>query len=250
VRETEPNREKDQAGDITPPVRLQGRFELGGDRDLYRLDVDAAHAGQTFVVDARSRALGSPCDLWMEWQSERGEFLRRLKPDAEGVLTNVFKEVGVYYLVVEELSGMGHADNVYELDARWWEPGFRLAAESEVVEVRPGKAGRLKVKLEREGYEGPVRLEVNDRMVALKNALMEGDAKEVTLEIEFSADAASGAILEFRVEGVAEDESGVGRRGVSTLPALRKRFGDTQPLPPGLDGLITLVMMPGESSEP
>jgi hypothetical protein len=246
--ELEPNDQPGQANRLPVPGALSGRFEKAKDPDWYEFD---AGKDETIVIRGCTRCFGSPCDLFLQLQSEQGGKVAEAKvvgPD-EASLTHRFKQAGRYRLLVEELNRAGGPDLVYRLEIGRPLP-FQLNVETDRVNVAAGQTFELKVLCVRHEYDGPVTLSLHrlEEHFALDNQVVAEKKTETTLKVKVPAEMEQGRIRQFRVLGRVK----MGEREVtataSTLPALRKLFPDLLFPPPELDGWIGLGIAPASAT--
>ncbi len=218
---------------------LRGRFGKAGDRDLAAFEIKA---DERWFVNVRTRSLGSFCDAGLRWLRADGVVVSEMDASRsdEGSFTNKFAHAGTYYLEARELSGRSGVEFRYELKAGRVKPGFALETEMDHVECAAGGQWELEIKARRYEFDGPIALRVNwgNTLLSGTNQVMASQASVFKLRLNPPAGLVPGEARWIRIEGVAtlgQTESCV---GVSTLPALRKRFPMMLYPPLGMDGAI------------
>lgn len=241
VRENEPNSEQAQAQLLQLPVTVNGRLDLDGDEDWFRISLEA-ESTLSFSVDAEK--YGSPFDSVLTLRDAQGKALasnddarwinRPLNRDSYVAFT--FKERGDYWIQLGSLYRRGGADHVYRFTVRPSQPGFLLSLNSDRPTVQRGGKGRVGITLHRlDGFLGKVSIQVSNlpQGVTAKPLTLEGDQESGSIELEASADSPLN-LTDIEVVGVAKiDGSEVRRRAL--LPAGRLQgsgpaFVDSTPL--------------------
>ena len=237
--EKEPNDAIEQAGPVERSVC--GRFEKENDRDLFRFE---AKKDDRLVLAARTRSLGSPCDVLLNVLKADGSKLVEANVTGadEGTITNTFKDAGTYYAELQELTLSGSPDFVYRLTVSPLEAGFELSTDQDRFEARDGKF-TLKVSATRRQYDGPIELSVvNGEEVEIENNVIPEKKNETVLKLKPKEGFVRGKLAHLRLAGEAK----IGERAVtvpmSTRPALRKLWPKAPMLPIELDGLVAIVV--------
>src|SRR5205814_9710960 len=140
--EVEPNDENPQK--ISIPASISGRFANPRDRDCFEFD---AKKGERLLFRAKTRSLGSPCDLYLRLETAAGKKLAEspMTGAEESSLTNTFKEGRVFRLVVEEAAQLGGPEYFYRLEISPFQPGFGLSVDTERFQAAPGGSIEIKV---------------------------------------------------------------------------------------------------------
>lgn len=239
AREIEPNDALEQATPFTRSVC--GRFEKEKDRDLYRFE---AGKDERLVIAARTRSLGSACDVLLNVLKGDGSKVVEANVTGadEGTITNTFKEAGMYYAEMQELTQSASPDFVYRLTVSRLEPGFELSTEQDRFEAKDGHF-TLKVSCARRQYDGPITLSICDaEHLQLEDNVIAEKKNDTVLKLKPKAGFRRGKLVHVRIKGEAKvDEARVSDH-VSTQPALRKQFPKLAILPAELDGLVALVV--------
>ena len=251
ANEVEPNDDGAHAQPIRLPVELCGRFDQPGDRDVFEFQ---AGKGERMVFAGRTRSLGSPCDLFLQFQTTNGTKLAGSNATGadEGVLTNRFNASGTYRLVVEELNRNGGPAFAYHIVARELKPGFALSTETERASVPAGDAIEIDVKAERRDYDGPIQLAVAGLPEGfnVSNAVISAITNATKLKISVPADLGLGDFFLFSIVGSAVVDGANASERTSTLPALRSLFPELRHPPAELDGLMALSISESKSTNP
>lgn len=237
--EQEPNDILEQA---TPMHHAAcGRFEKEKDRDLFRFE---AEKDQRLVIAARTRSLGSACDVLLNVLKADGSKLVEANVTGadEGTITNTFKEAGTYYVELQELTHSAGADFVYRLTIEPQRPGFVLSTEQDRFEAKEGHF-TLKVSSARRQYDGPITLSVSDtEHLTLEDNVIPEKKNETVLKLKPKETFPKGKLVHLRLNGEAKVGESIVTAPVSTQPALRKQFPKLAILPADLDGMIALLL--------
>jgi hypothetical protein len=246
-----PNRTPDTAARLSLPASVSGRFDAPGQRHFYEI---AAKKGQRIVLRGQSRRWNAPVDLYFQVYKPDGTRLAQSRivepkpatkgalppPPDEGTLEFTCPATGVCLFSVEDLNQGGGPTMAYHVEVEGVAPEYALSVETDKVEAAAGGKFRLKVKADRQGYDGPIRLVLRgataDFEVA-KNTIPAGKAEaevEVTVPAETPATAAP---LQFTVVGTG---GAPGEHVASTSATLRRLFPRISFVPAELDGLIAL----------
>ena len=250
-QEKEPNDEPAQAQAVALPSLLRGRFDRNGDRDLFEF---SAKKDQRFIFSGLTRSLGSPCDLFLQIQSTNGSVLAEanvLGAD-EGSITNIFKQDGRFRLLVEELNQRGGPGLFYEVAARPWTPGFKLAVETERVSGPPGSEVEITVTATRQDFDGPIvlRVDAKDQVIEVTNQTIAAKSGETKLKIVVPEEFNFGDFLPISITGMANIAGTNVTVRASTLPALRAIWPEMPHPPAALDGSIALGVSESKSTTP
>ena len=238
--EAEPNDTPQTASPLPVPSAASGRLDKPRDRDFYQL---AAAKGQRLVFTARSRSLGSPCDVLLRLYKPDGARLAESKVDgaAEAALDATAPAAGVYRLGVEDLAAGGGPGLAYRVEAESYRPGFSLSVETDKAEARPGESFQLKVTCARRDYGGPVTLSVTGiEGVKVESETIPSGKNDTTLKVTLPAGYKPAGIPPVRIVGTAKAGDADFTATASTMPALRKQFPRLLYPPELTDGLIAV----------
>lgn len=152
---------------VTPPVVVNGRISVPGEKDLYQF---AGKQGQTINLDVRARRLGSPLDSRLVLLNSRGEKVGEnddAKDPGEGLLTHQadselhcrLPETGAYFVQVADTQGQGGAEFAYRLRIAPPDPNFDLRLTPAAVSIPKGGSAPVTIHVvRRDGFTGEIRL--------------------------------------------------------------------------------------------
>eukprot|EP00913_Durusdinium_trenchii_P008938 g8404.t1 len=157
--EQEPNNETKQATAIKLGANINGRFQTPGDVDRFAF---TAKKGQRYTFAAVTRSQGSPTDLVVRLENDKGAKLAEAEDSGmrDGALTYTFPADGKYILAVEDLHRRGGMPYVYRVKVTASGARFQLSAKADHVNVPAGGTTGIEVKSTRSGYNGPISLKV------------------------------------------------------------------------------------------
>jgi hypothetical protein len=214
--EHEPNAARDQATPLEVGTTVNGRFDVAGDEDWYRLKLGANESVSLDLV--AGRYLRSPVDTAIVVYDASGERVTgnddAVKSGQENVhdfdtfdsgLTLKSKKAGDYYVHVTEQTGSHGPRAVYRLSADYTKPSFNVYQWPDGVPVwGPGTTASLYVTIERLTFgvddielsvEGLPSGWVGSQTLAQKNPVF----RKYLLTITAPADAKVGDLAPFRV---------------------------------------------------
>jgi len=242
IVETEPNDKPAQATKVEAPMGINGTFEKPRDRDYYEFK---ANKGERVIISARTRSLGSACDVSLRLLDGQGAQIAESTNTtaSEGVILSSFTNSGTFRLLVEELTGAAAPDFVYHIDIKPNPPGFSLSTENDTVEKTTNAAVAINVSSIRDRFEGPITLSVKGLAGYLvENAVMkEKKTNSMTLRILLPQSLPAAQVAVGYIQGEATIEDNPYTTSVSTLPALRKEFPMLLYPPEQFDGMIWLL---------
>ncbi len=169
--EQEPNDSPQQAQKVTLPIVVDGRVDHPGDRDVFRFE---GKPGQQVVAEVYARRLGSPLDSVLKLTDAAGQQLAfnddhedpscgLLTHHADSWLTAKLPAAGTYYLHLYDAQNQGGPEYAYRLRISPPRPDFDLRIVPSSVNVRAGSAAPITVyALRRDGYNGPIQLQLKD----------------------------------------------------------------------------------------
>jgi hypothetical protein len=199
--EVEPNDSLAEASPAHLLGAINGRFDKAGDRDYFKFQ---AKKGQRLHCVAKTRELGSACDVQVILQKADGSQLAVARQETETVLEADIPEDGEYVLQVEDLLVGNAPGHVYRIDVSDTFGGFTLAAEQ--MQYSPPQGGTFVVKVlaQRRGYDGPIDLSVDGlgEGVTLEGNKLEG--AEALLKITLPATIPQGEVRLARIVGTAK----------------------------------------------
>ena len=146
------------------PVAINGRIDSPGQQDRYRL---AVTPGASLRFDVVARRAGSPLDAVLTIQNEQGAQLAtnddRPGSNDPGLDFKVPEGTSAVIVVLGDLSGRGGADYLYRIAVEpAGQPDFSLSLADERFLVPRDGAAIVRVKANRSGYDGPIKLEFTD----------------------------------------------------------------------------------------
>lgn len=250
--EVEPNDQPEAAQEFTPPMAINGQFLSTGDRDHYRF---TAKKDEKLLIRGLSRTLGSPSYLLLRVFDEKGAQLAEVGA-ANDVETLVFTPPadGGYRVSVEELLGGGGPGYAYRIEVEPDQPRFRLLLKND--KNTPHKflthadgALALDVQIERQGYNGPIRVIVSDASGAsfqVRPDVIPAGAKDARLIVLAPSELQEGQLFALRVTGEAVE--GDARAPLTTAPLLKTKRPELLSVPGWLDGVVfTAIGSPPEA---
>ncbi len=210
--EQEPNDNLAEATQAQFPGVLNGRLDKPGDRDCFKF---TAKKGQHVRCVAKTRELGSPCDVYLSLHKADGSKLAEARQDRQIILDADIPDDGEYTLQVDDLlvGGTPAPDHVYRIDVSEKYSGFSLHAEALQYSAPQGGTFVAKVIAERRGYNGPIELAVDGLGEGVTLAGNTFDGAETLLKITLPANIPSGEIRQATIVGKAK----IGERTV-TVP--------------------------------
>ncbi|HKQ39198.1 MAG TPA: hypothetical protein VJ063_14065 [Verrucomicrobiae bacterium] len=240
VIEKEPNDTIEQVSLMKESVC--GRFERGKDRDLFRFE---AKKDERLVVAARTRSLGSACDVLLNILKGDGSKLVEANVTGadEGTITNTFKEAGSYFAELQELTESAGPDFIYRLTVSRLDRGFELSTEQDRWETTKEGYFTLKVSCARRQFEGPITLSlIGGDDLTIENNLIAEKKNETVLKLKPGPDFPHAKLVQLRLAGKSTESDMPRNALVSTAPALRKLWPKLPTLPLELDGLTALLV--------
>jgi hypothetical protein len=199
--EREPNDSLAEATPTQVPGALNGRFDKAGDRDHFKFQ---AKKSQRVHCAARTRELGSACDLYMSLHKSDGSQIAEARQERQTVLDADISEDGEYVLAVEDLLVGGTAGHVYRIDVSDTYSGFALYAEQLQYSAPQGGTFVVKVLAQRRGYNGPIELAIEGlgEGVALEGNTFDG--AETLLKITLPTSISQGELRHATIVGKAK----------------------------------------------
>jgi len=227
---------------VTLPATVAGRFAPAS-LPTHRFSLDLKK-DQKLAVRARTRVLNSPAVLRLDLLGPDGAKLAESKPASadEGLLDATATADGQHTLIVSELTGATGPAHVYQLHLDLIQPGFTLDTETDGLTVAPGGSAKLKVKLARLDYDGPITLSLENAPPGweLKTPTIAKGRKDTDLEIKAPADAKPGTLFTCSIHARATITGREVIERISTTPALRTYWPRVMTIPPDLDGVIAV----------
>jgi hypothetical protein len=245
--EAEPNDPPEAAQLITLPVAVNGRIESPGDRDSFRF---FAKKDSRFIFRGLGRTFGSPAYLYLRLFDEKGSQL------AEAGAANEMETIafttpadGAYRLTVEELLHAGGPGYAYRVEIEPDLPRFAIALKNDKnvphkFLVHPDGAFALDLQIERQGYDGAIRLALESPRAGfqMRQEAIPAGAKDARLWVLAPSDLKEGELLALRVTGTAAE--GAAQASLSTAAILKTKRPELLSIPAWLDGVIHVAVGP------
>ena len=151
-----------QLQQANPPIGISGRLSAAREVDRYQLNVTP---GQTLRIDVLAARVGSPLDGVLTVHNPAGAELARSddRPGTTDPGLNFKIPAGVEAIVVaiKDLEGRGGENYVYRLSAvPAGQPDYSLTLFSDREQLPQGGATLLRVRANRAGYNGPIKLSI------------------------------------------------------------------------------------------
>ena len=245
VVDREPNDTIDQAQAITLGQQINGRLDKPKDVDKYRIE---AKAGQRFLFTGLTRSLAAPTDLILRMLDAKGSQLAMVDDEgkAEGRLNFTFPADGVYFFEVSELNKRGGSQYGYRVAVEEYQPGFKLSANADTLNVPAGCTLAMVITATRFDYAGAIDLLVTGLPAGLtSNPTRIGPGlASTTMTITAAKDAPAGALSRVQLTGQAK----IGDRDVLAMcdveDALRGQWSGTKLVPPTVSREMALGVAP------
>lgn len=145
---------------VAAPLGINGRVAQPGEQDRYRL---AVTPGQTLRFDVLARRAGSPLDGVLSIRNEQGAELAgnddRPNTKDPGLDFKVPDGVQAVVIVLSDLLGRGGSEYVYRIAVEpLGSPDYSLVLTDERYQVPKDGATLVRVRTDRAGYNGPIKL--------------------------------------------------------------------------------------------
>jgi hypothetical protein len=239
--EIEPNDSLPEATPIQFPGTVNGRLDKPGDSDCFKF---TAKKGQRVHGVAKTRELGSACDLYMSLHKTDGSQIAVARQDRQTILNAEIAEDGQYVLQVEDLLVGGSPGHVYRIELSETYGGFTLHAEQTQYSAPHGGTFVVKMLAQRRGYNGPIELAVEGlgEGVTLEGNKLEGG--ETLLKITLPPGILQGEMRLAKIVGKAK----IGNEIVSVTANMREplsaMFPNALSLPTELESTIAIGVGP------
>lgn len=241
--ETEPNDTHTEATAATFPGVLNGRLDKSGDRDCFKF---IAHKGQRVHCVAKTRELGSACDVDLALLNAGGTKIASARQERQTVLDADISEDGAYVLQVSDLSVGETTTNrrAYRIEATETYAGFALRTSDLQYTVPQAGTVAIKVIADRRGYSGPIDLAVDGLGDGVTLAGNSFDGGETVVKITVPPNLSTGEMRLVRIVGKVK----VGEQPVTVAAnereVLRTLFPNTPTLPAELEDYIAIAVGP------
>ncbi len=196
------------------PVAINGRLDGAGQQDRYRL---AVTPGSTLKFDVLARRVGSPLDAVLSIQNEQGAELAanddRPETNDPGLDFKVPDGTSAVIVAVRDLAGRGGAEFVYRIAVEpAGQPDFSLSLTDERYLVPRDGAALLRVRAQRAGYNGPIKLEFADLPPSVSTTLAEIPSGASEALVTLAAPGLSPAQSLCRIIGASSEPNTAIRR--------------------------------------
>lgn len=169
--ESEPNNTPRHAQRVTLPLIINGCIDVPGDQDLFQFE---ARAGDELVAEVFARRLDSPLDSLLKLTDASGACLA-LNDDLEDLGAGInthhadsylhvkLPAKGLYTVQLADAQHKGGEAYAYRLRLSAPQPDFALRVAPSRVALRGKDSASLTVyALRKDGFTGPIRLEVKE----------------------------------------------------------------------------------------
>jgi hypothetical protein len=250
VTESEPSSPDKTAAPLAIPCGINGRFAAPKEIDKYTF---TAQKDSLLLFRPLTRSLASPAYVRLSIVKPDGSLLAEAPvTDAdEQPLAVTIPADGDYQLVVEELLGRGGAEYVYHIAADY-NPGAALLLKADKnaphkFTLPQSGAIAIEVQASRQGYDGPITLEVTGAEgLTIANHII-AEKQAATKLILAAPMAKSGKILSLRMRGTYERAGKICEVPLSTTGLIRAQWPHLAYPPAWLDGLVP-VAITGEAA--
>jgi hypothetical protein len=213
-----------------------------GDHDHFKFQ---AKKGQRMHCVAKTRELGSPCDLYMSLHKADGSQIALARQDRQTVLNAEIPGDGEYVLHVENLTVDGDSSaHVYRIDVSEAFSGFSLTTEHPQYTAPHAGTVVIKVLAQRRGYNGLIELAVEGLgdAPALENSTFEGG--ETLLKITVPKSIPQGELRLARIVGKAKIGEQIAAVPASLREPLQAIFPNVVSLPTELESTLAIGIGP------
>ncbi|MCA9087733.1 MAG: PPC domain-containing protein [Planctomycetaceae bacterium] len=245
--EQEPNNAAEQSNRVDIGTRVHGRIDEPGDIDRF---VFTATEGTKVEFIGMTRELGTPTDL----------SLRVLKPDggqlatvddngtSEGRVTATCAAAGDYTLEVRDLLHRGGPEFSYEVLITPQQPGFRLEAGSDTLNIPAGGVAAVAVSVVRVDYGGEIALSAIGLPagVTATPAYIGPGTNATVMTFEASADCKVESFPAIQIVGTARIGEQEVQSQAEVQSALRGQWNMTTVFPAQFRSAMTLATAPAE----
>jgi len=238
-----------QPTQIQIPGAVSGRLETAKNVDSFQF---AAAKGTRLAARSLSRSLNSPAVVALKLYNAAGAAIGEspVTESEEQTLSVVIPETGIYKLTAEDLLGRGGAEFTYRIELR--------TGSSFALNIKPDQAAKMRLALSkgdaftiavqavRNGYDGPIRLEVS----ALKggwqlvNNVIPEKANEVLMYVVTPPDLAETELVPLGIVGTALVDGTTYSTAANTTAILKAGRPFLAYPPAWLDGLIFVAGLP------
>jgi hypothetical protein len=155
--EQEPNNDLAHANRIPVPGGITGQFLQSGDVDCF---VFTAKKGRRYLIEAQTRELHSPTEVYMVLKDAKGKQILASNPAAAPRLDFKAPADGDFTLAVEHLLYWYGPSEAYRITVTPYEPGFELSLGIDRFDISPGGITPVTILATRHDYQGPIDMRV------------------------------------------------------------------------------------------
>jgi len=156
--EHEPNNEPAQANRIPVPGGITGQFLQSGDIDHF---VFAAKKDRRYLIEAQTRELHSPTEVYMVLRDAKGKQLTASNPAKAPRLDVTAPADGDLTVSVEHLLYWYGPSEAYRITVTPYEPSFDLSLGIDRFDVPPGACVPVSILATRHDFNGPIDVSVS-----------------------------------------------------------------------------------------
>jgi hypothetical protein len=188
----EPNNQPGQAQAVELPTIVNGRIDHPDDWDVFQI---AGTAGDTIVAEVHARRLDSPLDSMLKVTDSAGQLLvfndDHLDASsglnthhADSYVTITLPKDGKYFVHLGDTARDGGEAYAYRLRLSPPRPDFALRVVPSSINIRGRSGAAVTVyAIRRDGFDGPIRLAVEDLPKGLTSAPVTLQATEESARI-------------------------------------------------------------------
>jgi hypothetical protein len=155
--EQEPNNDQAHANRIPVPGGITGQFLQSGDVDHF---VFSAKKGRRYLIEAQTRELHSPTEVYMVLKDAKGKQVAASNPAAAARIDFTAPDDGDFTLAVEHLLYWYGPSEAYRITVTPYEPGFDLSLGIDRFDIPPGGVTPVAILATRHDYKGPIDVHV------------------------------------------------------------------------------------------
>lgn len=198
--------------------------------------------GQFLTIRPRTHEIGSPAMLQLELFDSND---RRVAQSGTGDTLNEAlrfrsNKAGQFHVVARDL--LNRDGLPFELDVSTDEAPFEVRMEdrSDWHVVGPGKQLKLKFRVTRFRYDGPITIDCPD--VQLTNNTFKQKQNDIQATLTIPDDATPGSMIPLRFTATASVDDKSYGSNVRTISQLKKSVQHVAEWPDGLDGVVYIVV--------
>jgi hypothetical protein len=192
--EREPNNTGRNANPVQLPLIINGRIEMPGDEDVFKV---TGRAGETLIAEITARRLDSPLDSALRLTDGAGKQIA-INDDhedkasglnthhADSYLRATLPADGTYFVHLGDTQGKGGPEYAYRLRLGAPQPDFALRLVPSAVNLRAGSSATVTVfALRQDGFTNAITLALNDppRGFVLGGAIIPENQDQIRLTI-------------------------------------------------------------------